>query len=728
MTSSGQLSLCTCSDVGRPEVEMSGKIKRALRGKVKLRMALLETGRRACVALRHRREHAEMARGQQRDRRGGDEAARLAPEYAQLSASDLLAHFRSRDTPKVFCFDTAVEGAHQHYVTGDGGLIERAEAIVNSHRWALLGYGELDFSEQIDWLCDPVSGSRWPLAYHARIMLQRNDGSDVRVLWELNRLGHLITLGRAYCITRNARFFNEFIAQTESWRAQNPPGEGPNWSCAMEVALRAMNLLAAFDLFRRAPEFSAENLQMLLALFDAHGAHIRRNLEFSYIATSNHYLSDVAGLFWLGTCLPELRAAATWREFGRAELLREMDKQVLADGADYESSTGYHRFVTELFLFSFILARSNGIGVSEHYWRKLRAMLDYIRAYLRPDGRAPLIGDTDGGQVLPLVHRAADDHAYVFAIGASLFKDSQFKAAGAPPEEVFWLLGGQGVEDYRKLQCDDTPAASEAFREAGTYIMRGGDLYLLFNASGAGLKGRGSHGHNDALSVEVSACGCSFIADPGTYAYTSDLPMRHLFRSTAYHSTVQVDDMEQNSTPEQAPFVIGEEADPRVLRWATNAERDVVIAEHSGYRRLDEPVTHRRAVLFQKRERWWFVEDTLHGEGVHSYSFRFHVAPGAEARAWRDGIVDLCDPSTGARLLIAALDLHERPDFTPQWSSVEYGQKSASIGLSWTVRAATPLVARWALVPVCAADLESERVEVIARLRERKHPVDVSID
>src|SRR3712207_6914025 len=37
------------------------------------------------------------------------------------------------------------------------------------------------------------------------------------------------------------------------------------------------------------------------------------------------------------------------------------------------------------------------------------------------------------------------------------------------------------------------------------------------NAGGAGLKGRGAHGHNDALSIEVSACGVSFVRDPGTY-------------------------------------------------------------------------------------------------------------------------------------------------------------------------------------------------------------------
>ena len=109
-----------------------------------------------------------------------------------------------------------------------------------------------------------------------------------------------------------------------------------------------------------------------------------------------------------------------------------------------------------------------------------------------------------------------------------------------------------------------------------------------------------SHRHNDALSVEVSACGRAFIVDPGSYVYTADLHERHLFRSTAYHSTVQIDDVEQNTIREDAPFVIGDEARARVSLWESTPERDRIVAEHSGYERLAEPVRHRRAITFHK--------------------------------------------------------------------------------------------------------------------------------
>ena len=272
--------------------------------------------------------------------------------------------------------------------------------------------------KEIQWTRDPLSNYAWPLDYHRDIKLVRTDGSDVRVLWELNRLGHFLTLACAYSVTKDERYSTEFFAQLRSWAAQNPYGHGPNWACAMEVALRAMNLLAAFEIFRHSPQLDSDFLQFFLRLLQQHGNYIRRNLEFSYIATSNHYLSDVVGLLWLGLLLPELRDAGAWRDFGLDQTLREMDKQVLADGADFESSTGYHRFVTELFLYSFMLCRANNIAIEKRYWSKLHQMLVYIRAYLRPDGFAPLIGDTDSGQVLPVVRRRADDHAYLLAIGA----------------------------------------------------------------------------------------------------------------------------------------------------------------------------------------------------------------------------------------------------------------------------------------------------------------------
>jgi Heparinase II/III N-terminus/Heparinase II/III-like protein len=693
------------------------KIRRAMRGEVDARAIALETLRRGRVSLRRRRERAVLY---QLDRL----PARLNPQYARLSPAELLEHFRRRATPRLLPgLDASNSEAtarlqRELFPAETDELLEVARSICSDHRWRLLGYGDKHFGgEQINWLRDPVSGANWPLDYHADINLARNDGSDARVLWELNRLSHFITLGRAYRLTGDETFAAEVFAQCDGWREQNPVARGPNWACAMEVALRAMNLLASLELFRSSPLLSEARLLSLLSLLDHHGEHIRRHLEFSYISTSNHYLSDVVGLFWLGTMLPELSSAQAWREFGLREMLSEMDKQILADGADCEASTGYHRFVLELFLYSFILARANGIEIEDRYWKTLRAMLDYVRAYLRPCGRAPLIGDTDSGQVLPMRTRAADDHAYVLSLGAAVFNEARFKDQHlSMPEEVLWITGPQGVRDYERLTPDREGARSQGFVDAGTYLMREGDLYLLFNASGNGLNGRGSHGHNDALSLCVSACGREFIIDPGTYVYTSDLMERQLFRATAYHSTVEVDGAEQNTTLETMPFVMGDEAHPRVLRWNATAERDTIIAEHDGYARpgiTGGPITHRRTVEFDKRQGYWTVEDALTGDGEHEFRFRCHFAVGLEVSVGADRIVRACDKMTGARLLVVATDGSQSPALEARYASRDYGAKHKTVSACWTRRAHAPFIFRWLIVPVCAGEDESAYLEMI---------------
>ena len=613
------------------------KIKRAVRGEVNFRTVALEAIRRSRASLYERKERAEIHH---------DEPLTLNDAYARMGTDGLLAHFRGDRQARFF--DTLP--------APDATEMAAADRMVNAHSWPLLGFGEKCFGRDIQWTRDPLSDYVWPVDYHRDIKLVRGDGSDVRVLWELNRLGHFITLARAYSQTKEERYSAEFFAQLRSWAEQNPYGRGPNWTCAMEVALRAINLLAAFETFRHSPQLNAEFLSFFLQLLQRHGNYIRRNLEFSYIATSNHYLSDVVGLLWIGLMLPELRDAREWRDFGLDQMVSEMDKQVLDDGADFESSTGYHRFVTELLLYSFLLCRANNVEIEKRYWTKLHQMLRYIRAYLRPDGFAPLIGDTDGGRVLPIGHRSARDHAYLLDIGPEI------KHSG-----------------------------SQAFPDAGIYIMRDGDLYLCFNASDAGINGRGSHGHNDALSIEVSAGGRAFIVDPGTYVYSADLQKRHEFRSTAYHSTVQIDNKEQNTTDPSTPFVIGNEARPRVLEWKMGADLDKIVAEHYGY----SPVIHRRSVTFNKREQSWLIEDEFFGDGEHVYEIRFHFDAGLDVKV-RETSVDARDGDVG--LTVTSLNFDAPPVLETQPVSRDYGEMRDAISACWRI-SGRPGKLKWQVNP-----------------------------
>ena len=61
------------------------KIKRAVRGEVKLTTVALEAIRRSRVSLQHRKERASLDR---------NEPLSLLPRFSRMSADELLAHFQ----------------------------------------------------------------------------------------------------------------------------------------------------------------------------------------------------------------------------------------------------------------------------------------------------------------------------------------------------------------------------------------------------------------------------------------------------------------------------------------------------------------------------------------------------------------------------------------------------------------------------------------------------------
>jgi hypothetical protein len=690
-------------------VNLSSKFRTIFRGDLAISDLPRELLRRRRAAARRDNERRELSQIASRP-------ARLSPAFEKLDTPDLVRHFRERE---VSLFESAGERQQELFPDETRSVIAAADEIVNAKSWELAGFGALTFDAENRWRCDPLTGTDWGLDYHADVVTYQSGGPDIRVLWELNRFGHALTLAGAFSVTGEAKYAETFYAQAGEWMEQNPYGRGANWNCAMEVAIRAINLLAAFDVFRYADALDDRRLLTILQLFDQHGRFIVDNNEFSYVATSNHYLSDVIGLFWIGTLMPELQRSSEWQALGLSEMLREMDKQVLPDGADFEASTGYHRFVTEMFLMTFLLARKNSVEIPQRYWDKLRSMLEYLNDITRPDGRMPLIGDADGSQIVTLIKRDADESSYLLSLGAAVFEHPGFKTSSSTTPEILWFFGEEGLDKVKSLQAIGHGPISSAFPTAGSYVMRSGDLYLHFNANDCGVNGRGSHAHNDALSIEVSAFGRPFIVDPGSYGYNLDRDMRHRFRSTAYHSTVSVDDEEQNSIEVGLPFIIGNEAKPQVLSWETNGDHDRVVAEHNGYMRLRQPVCHRRTVEFNKSEDYWVISDELDGKGEHELSFRFYIAPGLEVEIGNEPIVRIGDEQE-RHLYVRTVGIDAQPVTEPAFVSRNYGHRERSSILKWQVRTSLPFKARFILVPAGPDGAAEERLALIGRLTDNK--------
>jgi len=428
----------------------------------------------------------------------------------------------------------------------------------------------------------------------------------------------------------------------------------------------------------------------------AHGRFIKSNLEYAEGLTSNHYISNVVGLFYLGIFLPEFREAKGWLSFSKRELEKEIQKQVYLDGMDFEASTCYHRFVVELFLYPALQARLNGIGFSPDYMSRLKKMFDFILCALKPNGKMPQIGDNDSGRLYKFEagEREALDMRYLLNLGAIFFTEPKYKIRefGLCPE-VAWIFGTEAVN--RRQEMPDRAIAdlgSKSFPDAGIYIMREGNNYLIVSSGPNGQNGTGGHSHNDKLSFEVLIDGEEVFIDPGTYVYTSYPVWRDKFRSTSLHNTLMIDEKEQNRL--LTTFSMVEEAKPKVIKWETSQDLNVFIGEHYGYTRLPDKLIHQRTVKFHKKDVRWEFQDKIYNlknQFSNKHLIKWSLIPHPDIDIENSGTIKTKKGRKVKIILENGLKVHQED----AWYSPEYGVKVPTKKLTWQLFTDRPISFRW---------------------------------
>lgn len=557
---------------------------------------------------------------------------RVAPaEVASAYGGDLRAALEGRVLPSMPTVARFAGGLGELGAREREELLAMADAVA-AHRFDLLGSGPVDLGAEIAWERDFKNGRSWPLDHISRLPIVYPDGSDIKVPWELSRFQHLPVLAAAWRLTRDARYIEEIGAQLHSWIDSNPVEFGPNWACTMDVAIRAANWVAALavmgDAAARAP-WAERVLESLLL----HGRFIRSHPEWADIR-GNHYLSDVVGLLPVAALFGAGREGQTWLEWATAELERELEHQVRADGCDHEASIPYHRLVTELFVCGTQAVEAlvpDRLPASHR--ERLRAMLAFTRDYTRPDGLAPQIGDADDGRFLPLGDYGRAD-----------------------PRSHLHLFDQAGV-------AYEPARAGGDYRDGGYSIMRRGPLYAIVRCGDVGVGGLGSHAHNDQLSFELALGTQPLVVDPGSYVYTADLEGRALFRSTSFHSTLRIGGVEQNPLRADAPFSLEDLTRSEWIEVGLSSG-----GMHHGYERLEQPARHER--LFELSETGLSVRDIVTSEGEHELEWTFPLALCDVGVSDGRAVADF----EGARLTVESPGLEFRVE--DGWYSPSYGVRT----------------------------------------------------
>ncbi|MDQ3935768.1 MAG: heparinase II/III family protein, partial [Actinomycetota bacterium] len=504
------------------------------------------------------------------------------------------------------------------------GIRREADAAL-AHRIDLLGSGPVELGDPIDWHRDFKDGFAWPRAFYLDVPVTRlDDGSDAKVPWDLSRGHQLVALARAAALFREERYAAELEAQLAHWLDDNPPGVGINWVNPMEIGLRAASWVWAVDTLESWRPLEPGLRRRVAESLHVHGAHIRWNLEAKPYLRSNHYISDLLGLVVVAEALGGSGRSRRWLRFAHRELEREILGQVHDDGVGFEGSLPYHGLSFEIFLVSRIAAERAGRPFSRRYDERLGRMLDVSRAVRHPNGRIPQFGDNDSGRILPAGSGRPPTHDHLLWTGAAAL-GRPAPLPGPPHEEVAWNLGLSAWEEAASRAPAPEPGTT-GFPAGGLYVLRDERAHAVVRCAGVGQGGNGGHGHNDALSYELSYRGEPVAVDSGTYTYTADPGARNELRATAAHNTVRVDGLEINPIEPHEIFRMPQVATPVVERW--EPDRPLLVASHDGYERLDPPATHRRTVELSGGV--LSVADEVTGGGERSVEVFVHLAPGTD--------------------------------------------------------------------------------------------------
>ncbi len=604
-------------------------------------------------------------------------------------------------------------------------VLEDADRVLR-HEFDLLGSGPKALGAELPWLTDFKTGRTWAPQYCRDIVYDELDKpTDVKVPWELSRCQHFARLGQAYWLTGDDRYAQEYVDEVRAWIAMNPYAWTVNWSCAMDVALRAVSWIWGFYFVADAPACTAPQFRsdLLRSLF-LHGEFIASHLERADV-NGNHYLCDGVGLVFIGCFFGDAERGRRWRALGRDIVIAEIDRQTTPDGVDFEQSTAYHRLVLEGFLTSCLLLRLNGEQIPAAAWSRLERMCEYVDAYLKPNGVAPLVGDADDGRIQILGTQAIGDHRYLLSNGAVVFKRHDFKThASEFCDESFWTFGPDGLATFDAMADAVEPRKSAAFAHGGFFVLRGGRSHAFVDCGDVGMRGRGGHGHNDILSFELWLNGANLITDCGAYLYTASREWRNRFRSTEFHNVVQVDDEELNRFlgPNQL-WQLHDDARPVHRAWNTSAAGSYFRGGHTGYERLTPAVSVTREWFLPSDGRALVVRDRVSGTGRRRLTWRFHFDPAVQADVL-DGSVRLRAGATETSLRPAGAPRAPCWRLEPAWVSPSYGVRTPASRAVASCDAELPMSVTWIVADAGADDQVRQLLEALDAAAASATPID----
>lgn len=404
---------------------------------------------------------------------------------------------------------------------------------------------ELNYGSPINWQLNPLTGrtcnidSKW-----YRIPDFDADRGDIKIIWEISRFSHFVTLARAYLLTEDEEYYRAFSCQLKEWLEKNPYSYGANYKCSQECAFRMINGLLAYTIFEYKGKVNGEDKENIKKLILRCYRKILSNFFYAYkCIKNNHTISELAGMAvgaWC--CKDEKRLCYAFEKLD--EVIRE---QFTADGGYKQLSFNYERLALQDIEIVLNIEKKAGMKLSEGSRMRVLRASELMYQCQDENGDTANYGSNDGSLIFPVTScgyrdfRSVINTIYVLLTGKKLYGE------GLHEEETLWFGGTASG----KPQCPKEKRIkriSSSFEEAGLFTIRRKHSWMMVILNHYRFR----PAHMDQLHIDFWINGINVLCDCGTYSYASELSKN--FVGGKGHNTAVYDGLQQMNT--YGPFMI----------------------------------------------------------------------------------------------------------------------------------------------------------------------------
>lgn len=266
---------------------------------------------------------------------------------------------------------------------------------------------------KIDWCRDVVTDYKYTdQRYNSHTLKKASAGTDIKRIWELGRLNHLpyMSLVAINNMELFVDVFTEVRKQISDMIGHSPVGVGAQYYCPMDVGIRCVNILLTKDILQSVQEPGKEQADLFWQEANEYILNqlvfILNNLEYNFADRfgGNHLLCDISSALFICAHFSGERIDGIYKQL-KLLFYKNIDRQFLENGANFECSSCYHRFTSEMLLLGLLSIQIRGGEIDEKFEKamlRLNGAKELLKLLTGADGNIIQIGDNDSGFVLKI--------------------------------------------------------------------------------------------------------------------------------------------------------------------------------------------------------------------------------------------------------------------------------------------------------------------------------------